>query len=103
MNVAERKFVILLASMWILAVFIAFDPFDTVSPSYRAGGLLVIGPMLVGYGINGLVRGSFPEMEKATRDGTRWKFWFCAVTFIALGLGATFVGVDAVFGLGIVT
>jgi hypothetical protein len=103
MTVAERKFVILVAGMWILAVLVAFDPFDTVSPSYKTGGFLVIGPLMVGFGINGLVLGSFPEMEEATRDGARWKFWFCAVSFIALGSGASFAGIDAVFGLGIVT
>jgi hypothetical protein len=102
MTVAERKFVVLVAIMWMLALLIAFDPFETVSPSYRTGGLLVIGPLGVGYGINGMVRGSFPEMEDATRDGASWKFWFCAVTFILLGLGATVLGIDAVAGLGII-
>jgi hypothetical protein len=102
MTVAERKFVILVAVMWLLALLVAFDPFETVSPSYRTGGLIVIGPLLVGYGINGTARGSFPEMEDATRDGASWKFWLCAVTFILLGLGATLLGIDAIAGLGII-
>ncbi len=102
MTVAERKFVILVAVMWLFALLLAFDPFETVSPSHRTGGLIVIGPLLVGYGINGLVQGSFPEMEDATRDGTKWKFWFCAVTFNLLGFGATVLGIDAIAGLGII-
>jgi hypothetical protein len=101
MTVAERKFVALVAVVGLLTLLIVFDPFQTARPSHRMGGLLFIGPLSVGYGVNGLVQGSFPEMENATRDGTRWKFWFCAVFFIALGLGSTFAGVDAFFRLGI--
>ena len=102
MTVAERKFVVLLTVMWMMALLIAFDPFDTVSSSYKTGGALVIGPLMVGYGINGMARGSFPEMEDATRDGASWKFWFCAMSFILLGLGATLMGIDAIAGLGII-
>ncbi len=102
MTVAERKFLALVAAIWLSALGIVFDPFETVSPSYRTGGLLVIGPLAIGYGINGMVRGTFPDMEDATRDGASWKFWFCAVTFNLLGLGATLLSIDAIVGLEII-
>jgi hypothetical protein len=102
MTAAEIKFLVLLAVMWLLAVLIAFDPFDTVDYTYRTGGLLVVGPILTIYGILGLKRGGFPEIIDASRDKMQWKFWLCAVTYIVLGLGAILVGVDAIAGLGIV-
>lgn len=57
---------------------------------------------MAGLGFVGLRRGSFSEMEDATRTGTRWKFYLCAVTYISLGLGATLLGIDAIANLGII-
>jgi hypothetical protein len=100
MTASEIKFVVLVAFMILLAVGIIFDPFDTVSYSSRSGSALVIGPLSFGYGIVGLVRGRFYEMTDSKRDGIRWKFWFCAVTFITMGLGSTLLGLDAFGAFG---
>jgi hypothetical protein len=100
MTASEIKFVAVVAITMILGLGIIFDPFDTVSYSYRTGSAVVMGPLALGYGIVGLVRGRFPEMLDADSDSFQWKFWFCAVTFIVMGVGLTILGLDAFVGFG---
>ncbi|MEK6542220.1 MAG: hypothetical protein AABZ45_08890 [Pseudomonadota bacterium] len=100
MTTSEIKFVVLGAIIMLLAVGIIFDPFETVSYSHRTAGALVIGPLSLVYGLVGLIRGRFPEMVDATRDGSKWKYWFCTTTFLVTGIGGTLLGLDATGILG---
>jgi hypothetical protein len=100
MTTSEIKFLALVAFMLIVSIGVIFDPFNTASHSYRTAGALVYGPVSLMYGIVGLVRGSFPELVDAKRDGIQWKFWFCTVVFIAIGVGGSLLGLDAIGALG---
>jgi uncharacterized membrane protein HdeD (DUF308 family) len=96
MTSSEIRFVILAALLWVLPLVVFFDPFDSLSHRSRAAASLVFGPMMIIYGIAGMSRGGFPEMADATREGSRWKYWFCAASFVVGGFGGFLVGLHAI-------
>ena len=78
-----------------LCVLTIVDPFGTVSYSRRALGGLVLGPVAIWYAFRGWTKGSFPELSRSQRDESSFQFWFCFVTFAAVGWLLTIFGLIA--------
>jgi hypothetical protein len=95
---SDATYITLFLVVLVIGLLAVLDPFETVSPSRRALGGLVLGPFSIWYAIRGWRKGVFPELSKSSRHESSFQFWFCFIVFASAGTTLIIIGLRASLG-----